>query len=159
MITMGKVDTSDLMMIITWAIDISFQSLVLKWAKSLLVCLRILVVVSGTRTVVIGIPIWLPGFVANVNYRVCYPMRKQCGLLCSEVYPSHYNDVIMSVMASQIISLTIVYLIVYSVADKKKTSELRVTSLWCGEVTGDRWIPAQMASNGKGFHLMTSSWL
>ena len=26
MTTMGKVDTSDLMMIITWAIDISFQS-------------------------------------------------------------------------------------------------------------------------------------
>ena len=33
MITMGKVDTSDLMMIITWAIDISFQSPILKWAS------------------------------------------------------------------------------------------------------------------------------
>ena len=32
--TMGKVDTSDLMMIITWAIDIkSFQSPILKWAS------------------------------------------------------------------------------------------------------------------------------
>ena len=34
MITMGKVDTSDLMMIIIiWAIDISFQSLELKWVS------------------------------------------------------------------------------------------------------------------------------
>ena len=31
MITIGKVDTSDLMMIITWAINISFQSPKLKW--------------------------------------------------------------------------------------------------------------------------------
>ena len=32
-ITMGKLDTSDLMMIITWAIDISCQSPKLKWAS------------------------------------------------------------------------------------------------------------------------------
>ena len=32
MITTGKVDTSNLMMIITWAMDISFQSPKLKWA-------------------------------------------------------------------------------------------------------------------------------
>ena len=32
-ITMGKVDTFDLMMIITWAIDISFHSPILKWAS------------------------------------------------------------------------------------------------------------------------------
>ena len=32
----------------------------------------------------------------------------------------HYNDVIMSAMASQITSLTTVYLIVYSVADQRK---------------------------------------
>ena len=33
MITMGKVDTSDLMMIMTWAIDMSYQSHILKWAS------------------------------------------------------------------------------------------------------------------------------
>ena len=33
---------------------------------------------------------------------------------------SHYNDVIMSAMASQITSLAIVYSIVYSVADQRK---------------------------------------
>ena len=33
MITMGKVDTSDFMMIITWAMSISFQSPELKWVS------------------------------------------------------------------------------------------------------------------------------
>ena len=33
MITIGKVDTSDLMMIITWVINISFQSPDLKWVS------------------------------------------------------------------------------------------------------------------------------
>ena len=45
----------------------------------------------------------------------------------------HYNDVIMGAIASQITSLTIVYLTVYSSADQRKTSKLGVT--------GDRWIP------------------
>ena len=34
--------------------------------------------------------------------------------------PVHYNDVIMGEIASQITSLTIVYSIVYSVADQRK---------------------------------------
>ena len=47
-------------------------------------------------------------------------------------HPNHYVDVIMTAMASQITSLTIVYAIVYSGADH-----------WplCREFTGDRWIP------------------
>ena len=50
----------------------------------------------------------------------------------------HNNDVIMSVMASQITSLTIVY----STVRSKKTSKLRVTGLCPGNspVTGE-WIP------------------
>ena len=51
----------------------------------------------------------------------------------------HYNDVIMGMMAPQITSLAIVYSTIYSGADQKKTSKLRVTGL-C-EVPGDRWIP------------------
>ena len=59
----------------------------------------------------------------------------------------HYDDVIMGTMASQITSLTIVYLTVYSGSDKKKTSKLHVTGLCVGNspVTGE--FPAQMASN------------
>ena len=48
----------------------------------------------------------------------------------------HYNDVIMSAMASQITSLMIVYSIVYSRRRSKKTSKLRVTGpLW----PNDKW--------------------
>ena len=40
----------------------------------------------------------------------------------------------------------------------KKASKLRVTGLWGGEFTGDRWIPRTNGQcRGKCFHLMTSS--
>ena len=50
----------------------------------------------------------------------------------------HYNDVIMSTMASRITSLTIVYSIVYS-----STFNIKALRHWplCGEFTDDRWIP------------------
>ena len=59
----------------------------------------------------------------------------------------HYTDVIMSVMASQITSLTIVYSTIYSRRRSKKTSKLRVAGLCAGNspVTGE--FPTQMASN------------
>ena len=41
-------------------------------------------------------------------------------ILCSFNTPAHYNDVIMSTMASQITSLTIVYSTVYSGVDQRK---------------------------------------
>ena len=46
----------------------------------------------------------------------------------------------MSVIASQITSLTIVYSTDYSVADKKNHQSSASLAL-CGEFTGDRWIP------------------
>ena len=48
----------------------------------------------------------------------------------------HYGDVIMDAIASQITSLTIVYSIVYSDADQRKTSKLRVTGLCAGNSPG-----------------------
>ena len=44
----------------------------------------------------------------------------------------HYHDVIMSAIASQITSLTIVYSTFYSRRRSKKTSKLRVTGLCAG---------------------------
>ena len=58
------------------------------------------------------------------------------------VTTSHYDDVIMTMLASQITSLTVVYSIVYS----KKTSKLRVTGLCAGNSPGTSEFPAQMAS-------------
>ena len=57
----------------------------------------------------------------------------------------------MGVMAFQITSLAIVYSTVYSGADKKKTSKLRVTGLCAGNspVTGE--FPAQRVINAEIF--------
>ena len=54
----------------------------------------------------------------------------------------------MGAMASQITSLTIVYSATYSGADQRKCQTPRHWPL-CGELTGDPWIPAQMASNAE----------
>ena len=59
---------------------------------------------------------------------------------------NHYNDVIMSTMASQITSIGIVYSTVYSRLRSKKTSKLRVTGLCAGNSPGTGEFPEQMAS-------------
>ena len=58
----------------------------------------------------------------------------------------HYDDVIMSEMASQIISPAIVYSTVYSRADQRNIKAPRHWPLW-GEFTGE--FPAQRASNAE----------
>ena len=70
----------------------------------------------------------------------------------------HYSDVIMTTMASQITSLTIVYSAVYSDADQRKhQSSASLAFVW--GIHRDRWIPRTKGQlRGKCFHLMTSSW-
>ena len=52
----------------------------------------------------------------------------------------HYNDVIMTTMASQITSLTVVYSTVYSDADQRKhQSSASLAFVW--GIHRDRWIP------------------
>ena len=64
----------------------------------------------------------------------------------------HYNDVIMTTIASEITSFTVVYSTVYSDANQKN---IKPPCHWplCGEFTGTK---GQL--RGKCFHLMTSSW-
>ena len=62
----------------------------------------------------------------NVTISCCKCFNQEKWLR-SPVTLLDYNDVIMSVMASQITSLTIVYSTVYSRRRSKKTSKLRVT--------------------------------
>ena len=50
---------------------------------------------------------------------------------------SHYGDVIMGAIASQITSLTITYSTLYSDADERKHQSSASLAL-CGEFTGDR---------------------
>ena len=64
------------------------------------------------------------------------------GLIC------HYDDVMMGAMASQITSLTIVYLIVVQSKIKENIKALRYRPL-CGNSPGTGEFPAQMASNAE----------
>ena len=87
-------------------------------------------------------------------------------LTCAWRYPCcqwtvtilHYNDVIMTTMASQITSLTVVYATVYSDADQRKhQSSASLAFVW--GIHRDRWISRTKGKlRGKCFHLMTSSW-
>ena len=70
---------------------------------------------------------------------------------------THYNDVIMGVISSHIISLTIVYSTVYSDADQSKHQSSASLAFVRG-IDRDRWIPRTKGQlRGKCFHLMTSS--
>ena len=60
-------------------------------------------------------------------------------------WDSHYIDVIMTTMASQITSLTVVYSTVYSDADQRK-HQSSASLAFVGGIHQDRWIPPQRAS-------------
>ena len=76
-----------------------------------------------------------------------------------EVGSTHYIDVIMTTMASQITSLTVVYSTFYSDADQRKhQSSASLAFVW--GIHRDRWIPRTKGQlRGRCFHLMTSSTL
>ena len=73
------------------------------------------------------------------------------------IYTKHYIDVIMTTMACQITSLTVVYSTFYSDADQRKhQSSPSLAFVW--GIHRDRWIPRTKGQlRGKCFHLMTSS--
>ena len=83
--------------------------------------------------------LWIMG---QVHIRIC-----ELGLLETTVL--HYNDVIMSAMASQIPRLTIVYSTVYSICRSQKTSKLRVTGLCERNLPMTGEFSAQRVSNVK----------
>ena len=74
-------------------------------------------------------------------------------------FSKRYNDVIMSAMASQIISVFIVCITVGSAQLKENIKALCDWPL-CGEFTGDRWIlrTKGLVTRKICFHLMTFSW-
>ena len=86
------------------------------------------------------------------------PTADWCYLLSGDDARScHYIDVIMITMASQIISLTVVYSIVYSRADERKIQSSASLAFVRG-IHRDRWNPRTKGQKrGKWFHLMTSS--
>ena len=78
-------------------------------------------------------------------------------LICLGMWNSHYNDVIMSAVASQITGVSVVYSTRVQGQTKENIKAPRHWLLW-GEFTGDRWIPRTKGQwHGKCFYLMTSS--
>ena len=78
-ITLGNVDTSDLMMIIAWAIDISFQSPILKWANWTHTTPYIVMKIKGNHDMCLR---WCPymkymGITINTFHNFCnlYPLE------------------------------------------------------------------------------------
>ena len=70
---------------------------------------------------------------------------------------THYIDVIMTTVASQITSLRIVYSIVYSGADQRK-HQSSVSLAFVRGIHQDRWIPRTKGQlRGKYLRLLTSS--
>ena len=73
----------------------------------------------------------------------------------------HYSDVIMSAMAYQITSLTIVYSTVYSGADHRRRRKHQSSESLAFVQGIHRWpvnSPHKRSVTRKCFHLMTSSW-
>ena len=76
-------------------------------------------------------------------------MIKCAVILSLVIFHRHYNGAIMSAMACQITSLTIVCLTVYSRRRSKRTSKPRVTGLCEGNSPATGEFPAQSASNAE----------
>ena len=64
---------------------------------------------------------------------LCYKTHEQRWKTSATHFASHYNDVIMTTMACQITSLTIIY----------SAENIKAPRHWplCWEFNGDRWIP------------------
>ena len=100
------------------------------------------------------------GYLCLVNFTIIYLSHMYSTTLMSAPDPAsfiHYIDVIMTTIACQITSLTVVYSTVYSDTDQRKhKSSTSLAFVW--GIYRDRWIPRTKGQlRGKCFHLITSS--
>ena len=76
----------------------------------------------------------------------------------AKIFRTHYGDVVMGPIASQITSITIVYSTVYSDADQRKhKTSASPTFVW-GIHRGPVNSPHKWPVTRKIFHLLASSW-
>ena len=80
------------------------------------------------------------------------PIRRRCKAGCGRDAHYHYDDVIMSAIASQITSLAIVYSTVYSDVDQRKHQSSASLAFVRG-IHRHRWIPPQRASNAENLSI------
>ena len=72
----------------------------------------------------------------NRVHRWCIVFLQLTDSMVGGISGDHYDDVIMTTIASQITSLTVVYSTVYSDADQSKHQKVRVTGLCVGNSPG-----------------------
>ena len=95
----------------------------------------------------------------GIHFReICNEITTYLKIIGLKMQSIHYSDVIMTTIASQITSLTVVYSTVYSDADQRKhQSSTSLAFVW--GIHRDRWIPRTKDQlRGKCAHLMMSSW-
>ena len=101
---------------------------------------------------------WEAAVLSFLSPRKHHVQNKQRCIVCIEIYDTHYIDVIMTTLASQITSPTVVYWTVYSDADQRKHQSSASLAFLKG-IHRDRWIPRTKGQlRGKCFQLMMSSW-
>ena len=141
-----------------WRYEIAMTLFVYRWYETHLHMIdREIISIAWQYTGIIILIIKMTDYIDDIVYVFHIPIFRCFGMWTSplhyHVYEercNHYNDVIMSAMAPQITSLTIVYSTVHSgTYQRKKTSQLLVTGLCArnSPVTGE--FPAQMASNAE----------
>ena len=90
---------------------------------------------------------WFERFAQNSIACLCRKIDIICEKINKLVWLCHYDDVIMTMLASQITSLTVVYSIVYSgVNQRKHQSSASLAFVCAGNSPGTGEFPAQMAS-------------
>ena len=80
------------------------------------------------------------GWLFIFRYFILIPSRKVPPIYGTRIRPSHYTDVIMTTMTSQITSLAVVYSNVYSDVDQRKHQSSASLTFARG-IHRDRWIP------------------
>ena len=96
---------------------------------------------------------------AKENQWNCWHNEMMTILLLVCAFLHHYCDVIMGANASQITSLTVVYSIVYSHADKKTNQTSASLAFVRGIHRGPVNSPHKWPVSRKMFPFMTSSWI
>ena len=84
----------------------------------------------------------------SMSWRLQYPLVLNLQVSSSLCILYHYSDVIIGAMAYQITRLT---LFTQPFIQAQIKENIKAPHHWplCGEFTGHRWIPAQMASNAE----------
>ena len=114
-----------------------------------IICLKVSISLWARQVTYYSDVTWVMVSQIDCWFNSLFGLSTKQTLKCRITGSCHYNDVIMSAVASQITSLTIVYSTVCSRRRSKKTSKLRVTGLFVVNSPVTCEFTAQSASNAE----------